>query len=95
MAVYMIGLLEIHDPEGFRKYSAATPALIARHGGRFLTRGTPTIMLEGAQLSERLVIVEFPDRAHADALFADPDYAAVSKLRHASSTGRLFLQDGV
>ena len=39
MAAYFICTMTIHDPETYRKYTALTPATVARYDGRFLTRG--------------------------------------------------------
>ena len=95
MPCYIIATIQIHDPETYRRYTTQVPALVARHGGKFLTRGTPVTTLEGDPLTDRVVIIEFPDRAHAEAWSADPDYAPVRALRQSASTGRLILQDGV
>ncbi len=94
MSTYLISTMTIHDPETYRKYTAATPPTVERHGGRFLTRGDEVITLEGEPFKERMVIMEFPDRAHVDAWLSDPEYVAVAKFRYASSTGRVIIQDG-
>ena len=94
MAAYFICTMTIHDPETYRKYTALTPATLARHGGRFLTRGDEVITAEGPAFAERLVILEFPDKAAALAWHADADYQSASAFRRASSTGRMILQEG-
>lgn len=71
-----------------------TPAILARHGGRFLTRGDETTTHEGPKFEERMVLLEFPDRAAAEAFYNDPDYQAASVHRRAASTGRMVLQEG-
>lgn len=52
----------------------ARPALEA-HGGRFLARATAAKCYE-AGLLERVVLVEFPDLAHATAAHDSPEYQA-------------------
>ena len=94
MSTYLISTMTIHDPEIYRKYTSATPPTVERHGGRFLTRGDEVITLEGEPFKERMVIMEFPDRAHVEAWLSDPEYVAVAKYRYASSTGRVIIQDG-
>ena len=94
MPAYMVCTMNIHDPETYRKYTALTPATLARHGGRFLTRGDPIKTCEGEEFTDRMVILEFPDKAAAEAWYADADYQSASKFRRASSVGRMILQEG-
>ncbi len=94
MPAYFICTMTIHDPETYRKYTALTPATVARHGGRFLTRGDEVETVEGPKFAERLVILEFPDRAKALAWYHDPDYQDACAFRRAASTGRMILQEG-
>ncbi len=94
MPAYFICTMKIYDPETYRKYTDLTPAILARHGGKFLTRGDLVTTHEGDPFTERMVILEFPDRASAEAWCNDPDYQAASKYRRASSKGRMILQEG-
>jgi uncharacterized protein (DUF1330 family) len=94
MAAYFVCTMTIHDPETYRKYTARTPAIVARHGGRFLTRGDPVTTHEGEHFEERLVLLEFPDRVAAEAWYNDSEYQNVSRFRRASSKGRMILQEG-
>ncbi|MCC7319397.1 MAG: DUF1330 domain-containing protein [Rubellimicrobium sp.] len=94
MPAYFICTMTIHDPETYRKYTDHTPATLARYGGRFLTRGDLVTTEEGPAFGERLVILEFPDRAAALAWHADPEYQRLSEFRRAASTGRMILQEG-
>jgi len=51
--------------------------------------------LEGEGFDGRMVILEFPDKASAEAWYADPEYAQARTFRHAASTAKLFvLQEG-
>jgi len=65
MAAYMVCTMKIHDPETYRQYTALTPETLASHGGKFLTRGDPIKTCEGEEFTERMVILEFPDKAAA------------------------------
>jgi uncharacterized protein (DUF1330 family) len=94
MPAYFVCTMTIHDPETYRKYTALTPAIVARHGGRFLTRGDPVTTAEGEPFAERLVLLEFPDRAAAEAWYRDPAYQDASRFRRAASKGRMLLQEG-
>ena len=95
MATYVIAMMAIHDPETYRKYTDRTPPIVNKHQGKFLTRGEPVTTLEGEAYQDRMVILEFPSKAHVDAWIADPEYQEVVAFRLASSTMRMLLvQEG-
>ncbi len=94
MSIYLISTMSIHDPETYRKYTSGTPPTVKRHGGRFLTRGEEVVTLEGEPFTQRMVIMEFPDRAHVESWLADPEYQALAQHRYAASTGRIIIQEG-
>ncbi len=95
MPAYVIAMMSITDPQTYRKYTDRTPDTIKRHGGKFLTRGGPVTSMEGKEYDGRMVILEFPSKAHIDAWYADPAYQAAMVFRHASSTMHMLLvQEG-
>ena len=95
MPAYVIAMMVIHDPEGYRKYTDRTPPTVKKYGGKFLTRGEPVTTLEGETYKDRMVILEFPTQAKAEAWFADPAYqAAVTFRRTASVMTRMLVQEG-
>lgn len=95
MPAYVIATMTVEDPDSYSRYTARTPAILARHGGRFLTRGDAVETLEGAPFRQRMVLIEFPDAAAARAFYADPEYQQMSHWRRAgASDGRLILQEG-
>lgn len=94
MAAYFICTMTVHDPDTYRKYTALTPATLARYSGRFLTRGDPVETVEGPVFTERLVLIEFPDRDEAMAWYNDADYHNAADFRRLASTGRMILQTG-
>ena len=94
MSAYLICTVRVEDPETYKLYTAVTPALIARHGGRFLVRGGPVETLEGPVFGDRLVVVEFPSMEAARALYASPEYQGAMIHRHASSQATFLLAEG-
>lgn len=54
----------------------------------------PNPVMEGGWSPERLVILEFPSRDHAEALLADPDVQHLFARRHRATTSRLVLVEG-
>jgi uncharacterized protein (DUF1330 family) len=94
VAAYFICTMTVHDPETYRKYTALTPATLARYGGKFLTRGDAVLTVEGPAFNERLVLIEFPDQDTALAWYHDADYQSAAEFRRLASTGRMILQTG-
>ncbi len=56
-------------------------------------RGGEVGRLEGAA-PDRVVVIEFPDRAAARAWFDDPDYQAIRGLRQSVSETDILLVEG-
>lgn len=95
MSVYLIGELEITDPDTFRRYQEAVPELIAAHGGRYLVRGGAAQVLEGDWDPQRLVVLEFPNRDAAHAFWDGDDYARIAPWRREASVSKVVLVEGV
>lgn len=95
MAAYFVCTMSIHDRDTYLKYTALTPATVARHGGKFLTRGEPVETVEGGPaFAERMVLIEFPSREAALAWYHDPAYQGAAEFRRLASKGRMLLQEG-
>ena len=96
MAAYAIGRLQVRDASWREQYRAKVPALVAKHGGRYLVRGGAMETLEGnAPLPDGMVVVEFPSMEKARAFYHDPEYAPLIKLRQGGSDLDFVLVEGV
>ncbi len=95
MSAYLIVRITVTDPARYPDYTAKTPALIAKHGGRFVVRGGATTTLEGPEEARRIVVIEFPDRAAAQAFYDDPAYEDVRAIRWEAADSEMILVDGV
>ena len=94
MPAYVVAMMSVHDAETYKKYTDRTPPTLEKHGGRFLTRGEPVSTIEGDAYDGRMVILEFPSKAHIESWFADPQYQEAMEFRHAASTmHRLLVQE--
>lgn len=91
MPAYVIVMMKINDPETYSKYTDKTPAIVKKHGGKFLTRGEEVHSFEGTPYEDRMVILEFPDKTSVDAWYNDPDYQEAMKFRLASSKMNMLL----
>ena len=94
MPAYIIARIRVTDWERYREYTKATPAAIARFGGRFVVRGGETITLEGPQETSRVVVIEFPNLDNAKAFYQSEEYSSAKKLREGAATGQFLAVDG-
>ena len=92
---YLVASLEVADDAAYEPYRLQVPALIERHGGRYLVRGGPFEAIEGAADFSRLVVVEFPSTEAARAFYGDPDYQRIISHRTDNARGTLIIAEGV
>jgi uncharacterized protein (DUF1330 family) len=98
MPAYLIAEHVITDAAKFEEYRAAVAPMIARHGGRYLTKAGSHRLPEGGQWQpERVVIIEFPDMAALDRWYRSPEYQPFIALRKACTSERdmLIVLDGI
>jgi len=94
MPAYFVAELDVTYAEGMAEYRAAVPATLAQYGGRFLTRGGATDLLEGGPEPKRVVILEFADKAAIKRWYDSPEYQKILPGRLNNSTGRAFIVEG-
>lgn len=93
MTTYVVTDLDVFDPDVFAEYQRRFPAILERHGGRYLVRGGEVTTNDDWGL-HRVVIFEFPDRDAIRATFSDPEYAPLVPIRERSARARTFMVDG-
>jgi uncharacterized protein (DUF1330 family) len=95
MAAYVISEVEMLDETQGRRYRELAAGSIARHGGRYLVRGTAPVAAEGDwPASTRIVIVEFPSMERLQAWYRSADYAEALAVRQTALDRRLLFVDG-
>ncbi|MDG2166537.1 MAG: DUF1330 domain-containing protein [Opitutales bacterium] len=95
MAVFVLADIEVQDPEGYQTYIKLVPPLVAKHGGVYRARGGECTVKEGSWHPRRTVLLEFPDRASAEAFYDDPEYAPVKDIRLRTTDTNLVIFDGL
>ena len=60
MAAYWIARAKINDPVEYKKYADHIPDILAKYDGKVLARGGEYKTLEGPEVFERFVVIEFP-----------------------------------
>jgi uncharacterized protein (DUF1330 family) len=67
--------------DALAQYQQAARAVIAKHGGEVIARGSGLGSLHGAGKYEIGIVLRFADKASADGWYNDPDYRKVLPLR--------------
>jgi uncharacterized protein (DUF1330 family) len=91
MPVYMIIEARVRDPKSYREYQERVPAVVAAHGGRYLSRGNRIVALSGDWSPERIVLLEFPAEKDIFDWLSSPEYLALAPLREAGADTRAIL----
>jgi uncharacterized protein (DUF1330 family) len=95
MPAYAVFMNDITDPAGYAKYLEAAGPTLAPHGGKLLVFADETRVLEGKPDHRRCIVIEFPDRARAEAWYASAAYQAAIPLRQRASRGWGIITDAV
>ncbi len=95
MAAYIVARVSVADPSLLKDYLNATPQIVERYGGKFIARGGPTITLEGPEETRRVVIIEFPSMADAEAFYRSREYSQAKKLRADVAVAEFIAVDGI
>jgi uncharacterized protein (DUF1330 family) len=95
VSAYVIVETNVHDPEAYKAYMAASPGTIEAFGGRFLVRGGELATLEGDWAPTRLVMVEFPDLDTARRWYDSELYRHAKSLREGVADLKMVAVAGV
>ena len=97
MPAYIIAEHTITDPAKFEEYRTKVGPIIAKHGGRYITKAGSHAILEKENAvwqPERVVIIEFPDMAALNAWYTSAEYQPLIPLRQASAKDMLITLEG-
>ena len=93
MAAYIIVDIEVTDPKNYETVKKLTPPIVAKYGGKYLSRAAITEIIEGDWQPKRLVILEFEDSAKAKAWLDSPEFAPIRELRAKTAITRMVLTE--
>ncbi len=89
MSAYLIAEVDLTDDAWVPGYASVVHDIVAKHGGKYLSRSGNIEILEGEHAPTTLIaLIEFPDRAALNAFVNDPDYAPHAKARQGGSNSR-------
>ena len=95
MPAYLIAEHIITDAAKFEEYRVKVGPMIAKHGGRYITRpGSHKILEKGYWQPERVVIIEFPTMAALEAWYTSAEYQPLIKLRQSAAIDMLITLEG-
>ena len=98
MTVYVIANITVHDPKGYKAYSAQVYQTVADHGGWYVGRAGAAgeaEIVEGDFKPGRFVILAFESREMAHSWYNSDEYQKAAEIRKAHSDGDVFIIDEV
>ena len=91
---YWVANVDISDLDEYKKYVAANAEPFRKYGGKFLTRGGKSEIVEDKLRRSRVVVLEFPSFESALACYRSHEYAAARKLREPASVADIIVLEG-
>lgn len=95
MAAYVIVDIEVLEPVEYEEYKKLAAPTVAAYGGRYVVRGGAAEVLEGEWVPNRLVVLEFPTAAQAQAWWASPEYSVAKEIRQRTARTNMVLATGM
>ena len=96
MSAYLVIDINIKGLVGFMRYVEQVQPLIKKHGGRYLVEGEkPVVVQDWRKTPERMVVLEFPTRAAAQAFLAERAESGLDEIWAKTTQSRILLLDGV
>ena len=95
-AVYMIGDVDIHNLEEYKKYMEKVKPMIESYNGEYLIRGGEIDALETKLWKPtRMVLIKFPDKKSALSWYNSEEYKPHKKIRFKNATSNIIIVEGI
>ena len=88
MAAYWIARAKINQPVEYKKYADRIPDILAKYDAKILARGGEYKTLEGPEVFERFVVIEFSSMEVAEECFNSAEYQAAAVFRRTNQAGQ-------
>ena len=89
MPAYLVAEVEVTDDTWIPEYAAKVHDIVAKHGGKYLSRSGNIDVLEGDPAPTTLIaLIEFPSKEALNAFANDPEYAPFGQARQNGSNSR-------
>jgi uncharacterized protein (DUF1330 family) len=94
-AYFLVDTREIKDAAKMEQYRARVTAVVEKFGGRYIVRGGPFEVVEGAYQPVLPVIIEFPSMDQARRWYGSEEYRELKQLRLAATVSNGFFMTGL
>ncbi len=91
---YVIANVLFTDQSKAQEYGRQVGGIVGQYGGRYLARGGPAEIAEGAWQTHYLTIVEFDSLEQAKNWYQSPEYAAIKPLRVDNADSQIVFVEG-
>ena len=81
MSGYLIGTIDIKNPEAYKEYLAKVTDIVEKFGGEYLVRAGEYTEIEGKWKYSRNVVIKFPSYEKALEWYNSEEYKPVKKIR--------------
>ncbi len=94
MAHYLIAQVKVNDDGWIPDYATNVHPIVAKHGGKYLSRSGSITTIEGDTCDANLVaVIQFPSMDALQAFVSDPAYAPYAAARQAGTNSQFFAID--
>ncbi|MCZ6603621.1 MAG: DUF1330 domain-containing protein [Alphaproteobacteria bacterium] len=94
MAAFMIGMVNVTNPDAYGEYTKAAPGVFKQFGAKIRIRGGDVTVLEGPEPPGRIVMIEFDDTDTIRKWYASPEYTEIKKLREGAADVFIYFLEG-
>ena len=95
MPAYLMVRAKVTDMKQYQEYMKLTPAILEKYGGRFIIRGGKKVILEGPEVTERMVMVKFDSVDAARRMYDSDEYQAAVKVRQGAAEASFIVMEGL
>lgn len=95
MAAYLIVRVNVTDMDQYSEYMKLTPAILEKYGAKFIIRGGEKVILEGPEITDRMVMVKFDSVEAAKKMYYSDEYQAAIKVREGAAEASFVVMEGL
>ncbi len=95
MPAYLIVRAKVTDMRQYQEYMKLTPAIVEKFGGQFIIRGGEKVVLEGPEISDRIVMLKFDSVDAARRMYNSDEYQAAIKVREGAAEASFIVMEGL
>ena len=94
MPAYLIVRANVTDMQQYQEYMKLTPAIVEKYGGEFIIRGGDKVVLEGPDITDRIVMLRFDSVDAARRMYNSDEYQAAIKVRQGAAEASFIVMEG-